>query len=179
MSLLWVADSFYVGSRDVAAATSWYVEKFGLKKTEVELDEGEGCMGLIFPKELPTPIVIGPITSRADAATRMLYSGNLEKARKLLGSRGVNMGPTETDRQGTRFFSVRDLDGNVIEISDEPWRKLIEQCLPFQSESNFCGLAAELIKRRLQISPDGRRFSSLNIAARHQIDKLPVAQNPN
>ena len=120
MSLLWVADSFYVGSRDVVAATSWYMEKFGLKKTDVELDEGEGCVGLIFPKELPTPIVIGPRTSRADAATRMLYTGDIEKARKLLGSRAVSMGPIQTDRQGTHYFAVQDLDGNAIEISEEP-----------------------------------------------------------
>jgi len=120
MSLLWVADSFYVGSRDVAAAASWYMEKFGLKKTEVELDESEGCVGLIFPKQLPTPIVIGPVTSRADTATRMLYTGDIEKVRKWLGARGVNLGPTETDRQGTRFFSVQDLEGNAIEISEEP-----------------------------------------------------------
>jgi len=35
MSLLWVADSFYVGSHNVAAAASWYIEKFGLKQTQV------------------------------------------------------------------------------------------------------------------------------------------------
>ncbi len=120
MSLLWVADSFYVGSNDVAAATSWYMETFGLKKTEVELDEREGCVGLIFPKELGPPIVIGPESSRADPATRMLYTGAIEKARKMLGSRGVNIGPIETDRQGTKYFEVKDLDGNVIEVSEEP-----------------------------------------------------------
>jgi|HubBroStandDraft_1064217.scaffolds.fasta_scaffold21010_4 hypothetical protein len=54
MSLLWVADSFYVGVRDIAAATSWYIEKFGLRRASVELDEGEGCIGLIFPKETPS-----------------------------------------------------------------------------------------------------------------------------
>jgi hypothetical protein len=63
MSLLWVADSFYVGSHNVAAAASWYIEKFDLKQTQVELDEGEGCVGLTFTKELPTPIVIGPVSS--------------------------------------------------------------------------------------------------------------------
>lgn len=120
MSLLWVADSFYVGSQDVAAATSWYMEKFGLKQTKVELDEGDGCVGLIFPKELPTPIVIGPVSRSTDPSTRMLYTGDIEKIRKLLGSRGVNMGSIETDRQGTRYFSVQDLDGNNIEISEEP-----------------------------------------------------------
>jgi glyoxalase/bleomycin resistance protein/dioxygenase superfamily protein len=120
MSLLWVADSFYVGSHNVAAATSWYIEKFGLKQTQIELDEGEGCVGLIFPKELPTPIVIGPISSSTNSTTRMLYTGDIEKVRELLGSRGVKFGSVETDRQGTRYFSLQDLDGNSIEISEEP-----------------------------------------------------------
>jgi len=120
MSLLWVADSFYVGSHNVPATASWYIEKFGLKQTQVELDAGEGCVGLTFTKELPTPIVIGPVSSSTDASTRMLYTSGIEKVRRLLGSRGVNFGPVETDRQGTRYFSVQDLEGNAIEISEEP-----------------------------------------------------------
>jgi hypothetical protein len=34
--------------------------------------------------------------------------------------RGVNVGPIETDRQGTRYFAMQDLEGNAIEVSEEP-----------------------------------------------------------
>src|ERR1700683_1679373 len=98
MSLLWMADSFSVGVRDSGAATSWYMEKLGLKKTTVELDEGEGCVGLIFPKELPAPIVLGPSLARSEGTTRMLYTGAIKKAREWLISRGVPVGAIEKDR---------------------------------------------------------------------------------
>jgi hypothetical protein len=29
-------------------------------------------------------------------------------------------GPIEKDRQGTQYFEMRDLEGNVIEVSEEP-----------------------------------------------------------
>jgi len=120
MSLFWVADSFYVGVRDVEAATSWYIAKLGLRKTNVEVDEGEGCVGLIFPKELPAAIVLGPSGATTDRATRMLYTGALDKAREWLSSRAVTVGSIEKDRQGTRYFEMRDMEGNVIEVSEEP-----------------------------------------------------------
>jgi hypothetical protein len=120
MSLLRVADSFYVGVRDVAAASAWYIEKLGLKKITVELDEGEGCIALAFPKELPTPIVLGPSRAVTDGTTPMLYAGNVNKGREWLSSRGVNVGAVQEDRQGTHYFEMRDLEDNVIEISEEP-----------------------------------------------------------
>lgn len=120
MSLLWVADSFDVGVRDIAAASSWYIEKLGLKRTKVELDEGEGCVGLIFPKEIPTAIVLVPSGAPSDGTTRMLYTGAIKKAREWLSSRGVNVGAIEKDRQGTQYFEMQDLEGNVIEVAEEP-----------------------------------------------------------
>jgi hypothetical protein len=120
MSLLWVADSFYVGVNEVAAASSWYIEKLGLKKTAVELDEGEGCVALVFPKELPAPIILGPSTAPSDQTTRMLYTDAIQKAREWLSSRGVRVGAIEKDRQGTHYFEMQDLEGNAIEVSEEP-----------------------------------------------------------
>ena len=120
MSLLWVADSFYVGVRDIAAATSWYIEKLGLERTEVELDDGEGCVALIFPKEISAPIVLGPLVTSSDGTTRMLYTGAIKKAREWLSSRGVNVGALEEDRQGTHYFEMRDMEGNAIEVTEAP-----------------------------------------------------------
>ena len=120
MSLLWIAESFYVGVRHLASSTSWYIEKLGLKETDVELDEDVGCIALAFPKEAPTTIVLGPLKPATDTTTRMLYSGALEKAHGWLNSRGVSVGPILTDRQGTRYFAMQDLEGNPLEVSEEP-----------------------------------------------------------
>lgn len=50
----------------------------------------------------------------------MLYAGNINKAWEWLSSRGVNVGAVQEDRQGTHYFEMRDLEGNAIEISEEP-----------------------------------------------------------
>jgi len=120
MSLLCVADSFYVGVRDLNAATCWYMEKLGLKRTKVDVDEGEGCVALVFPKEAPTAIILGPPAQSDVEPTKMLYTGAIERAHEWLNSRGVRVSAIETDRQGTRYFSMQDLEGNVIEVSEEP-----------------------------------------------------------
>jgi hypothetical protein len=120
MSLLTIADSFYIGVMDVAASTSWYVEKLGLQKAPVETDDPEGCVGLGFSKKDQTFITLGPRGRPTDGTTPMLYASNIRKAREVLGSRGVNVGDVQKDRQGTHYFEMRDLEGNVIEVSEEP-----------------------------------------------------------
>jgi len=49
-----------------------------------------------------------------------IYASNVKKAREVLGSRGVNVGDIQEDRQGTHYFQMRDLEGNLIEVSEEP-----------------------------------------------------------
>lgn len=39
------------------------------------------------------------------------------------------------------------------------------------------GLTAQALKRGLQIGGNGRSFTPFNIAAGHQVDELPIAQN--
>jgi hypothetical protein len=120
MPLLWVADPCYVGVRNVETAVAWYTEKLGLVKTRVGPDEAEGCIGLTFPKEIPAPIVLCPMAPAVGRATPTFYTDNIEMARALLNSRKVGVGTIETDRQGTRYFEMHDLEGNVLEVSEEP-----------------------------------------------------------
>jgi len=120
MALLRIADSFYVGVKDIAGSVSWYMEKLGCARTQVEVDDCENCIALCFPKDRQVAIVIGPVSNVPDPATRMLYSGAIEKAHQWLNFRGVAVGSITTDRQGTRYFSMTDLEGNPIEVSEEP-----------------------------------------------------------
>ena len=64
--------------------------------------------------------MLGPRDEPADDETPMLYTSRTEKAREFLIARGVSVGEIQQDRQGTRFFEMRDLEGNVIEITEEP-----------------------------------------------------------
>jgi hypothetical protein len=49
----------------------------------------------------------------------MFNSSDLKKAREFLISRGVNVTEMQQDRQGTHYFEMRDLEGNVIEVTEE------------------------------------------------------------
>ena len=120
MPLLTIADSFYIGVLDVESATSWYIEKLGLQKVPADMDDPEGCVALGFSNEDQTCAVLGPPGKPTDGTTPILYASNILKAREVLGSRGVIVGEVQEDRQGTHYFEMRDLEGTVIEVSEEP-----------------------------------------------------------
>jgi len=120
VSLLQVADSFYVGVGDVATAASWYMDKLGLQQTKVDLDDSEGCLAFGFAKDQRVAIVLGPVSVAPDLGTHILHTHALEKAHKWLSSGGLSVGPITTDRQGSRNFSLRDLESNTIEVCEEP-----------------------------------------------------------
>ena len=121
MSLLRPGGTNYIGVRDVEAACAWYSEKLGMRKVTIELDDGEGCIALGFDKD-GAALVLGPPVdaSRIDELSHLFFTSNAKKAREFLNSRGVIVGDLEQDEQGTRHFEMRDPDGNVIEISEEP-----------------------------------------------------------
>jgi len=118
MSIFTPGGTNYIGVTDIAAATDWYIQKLGLRKVDVELDDGEDCVALGFEKG-ECAVCLGPPGRPTDELTHMLYSSNLKKAREFLISRGVNVSDIQQDRQETHYFEMRDLEGNVIEITDE------------------------------------------------------------
>lgn len=63
---------------------------------------------------------LGPPGESSGELTSRLFSSNLKKAREHLLSRGVMASEVQQDSQGTHFFEVRDIEGNAIEISEEP-----------------------------------------------------------
>lgn len=101
---------------NLAAAVPWYKEKFALKEpkrsdpeyTQLETRDREFvitlCSGAQEPDE-PPPII---------------NTSSVAKAREWLSVRGVNVTPVQTDRQGTHYIEMRDLENNLIEISEEP-----------------------------------------------------------
>ncbi|HEY1272853.1 MAG TPA: VOC family protein [Terriglobales bacterium] len=119
MSLLRPAGANYVGVRDLASAISWYTDKLGLHKVQIEMDDPEGCVALGFDKR-DAALVLGPADRSSDELSPLMYASNLKKAREFLSGRGVNVGEIQKDRQNTHFFEMRDLEGNVIEVSEEP-----------------------------------------------------------
>lgn len=118
MYLFRPAGSNYIAVLDLTASASWYAEKFGLRPNTTKFDDGQKGVELTLSEEVF--FVLGPPGLPADPDTPMLYTARIQKARDLLISRGVTVGPIQRDRQNTRFFEIRDLENNVTEIVDEP-----------------------------------------------------------
>ncbi len=118
-SLFYSGGVNYMPASDPASAATWYREKFGIRPVKVELDDGENCVALGFGED-QCLFVLGPLGKSSGELTARLFTPNLKKARAHLLSRGVQAGEVEQDGQGTHFFEARDLEGNAIEISEEP-----------------------------------------------------------
>ena len=103
---------------DLERATAWYTETFGVKRVNIELDDGEDCVPLGFDEDICL-FVLGPQGKGSGELTARLFTSKLEKSRDYLLSRGVSLGEVQQDGQGTHFFEARDIEGNPIEISQE------------------------------------------------------------
>ena len=119
MPLIRAAAANYIPVRDLASATAWYIEKLALRKIEIEMDDSEGCIGLGFSKN-EYAVTLGPLGKSSGELTSMLYASSLKKAHEFLTSRGVSTGEIQQDAQGTHYFTMRDFEGNEIEVTEEP-----------------------------------------------------------
>jgi catechol 2,3-dioxygenase-like lactoylglutathione lyase family enzyme len=119
MPLLRSGGANYIPVTDVEAAVRWYEANLGLRRVKVELDDGEGCVALGFDRD-DCSVVVGPRGKSSGELTALLFTSSSKKAREFLLSRGVQVNEIQEDGQGTRFFEIRDLEGNAIEVSEEP-----------------------------------------------------------
>jgi catechol 2,3-dioxygenase-like lactoylglutathione lyase family enzyme len=109
----------YIGVRDITAAIAWYIEKLGLRKILAESDDCPECVALGFSKDEYAVTLASPDRPR-DELTPIFFTGNARRAREFRASRGVRVGQIQQDRQETQYFEMQDLEGNVIEIAEEP-----------------------------------------------------------
>ena len=109
----------YVGVRDLPRSVSWYKERLGLGEIDVEMDESEGCVALGFSND-EYIVALGPTGKPTGELRPLLFTQNITKARDYVSSRGAAVGPIERDAQGTLHFEIRDPEGNVIEVCEEP-----------------------------------------------------------
>jgi catechol 2,3-dioxygenase-like lactoylglutathione lyase family enzyme len=106
-----------VAVRDVDAAAAWYKQKLELPESRTIEDEETGGLEL-STRNLEIKVLL---FAGADYPDRpILDTRNAAKAREWLLARGVEVGPVETDIQGTHYIEMRDLEGNSIEICEEP-----------------------------------------------------------
>jgi len=104
--------------QNIDSVSPWYAEKLGLRKFGGN-DLGEPAAVAFRFKEDGKPVVL---TTRGDLGageTPMLFTKKIGEMRNILEARGVNVGIIERDRQGVRYFEIRDPEGNEIEVVEE------------------------------------------------------------
>jgi predicted enzyme related to lactoylglutathione lyase len=121
MALFTIADGCYLRVTDLARAADRFKEKFDLKPFKVpQADSEERGQITMAYDEVGGAIDLGRNEPGTGDSRPMLYTGKINKAHEVLAARGVHVGPVQRDAQGTAFFEARDLDGNVLEICEEP-----------------------------------------------------------
>jgi catechol 2,3-dioxygenase-like lactoylglutathione lyase family enzyme len=121
-----IPGSIYLPVRNLELAATWYRDNLGLHDAVLDEDDEPGAtIALALEKESGV-VTLGmidpqkPGTDVAEPSVPTLYTGNINKAREWLVSRGVAASPVLRDRQHTQHFEFRDLDGNLLEVSEEP-----------------------------------------------------------
>ncbi|HEY7403110.1 MAG TPA: VOC family protein [Candidatus Angelobacter sp.] len=107
--------------KDIAAAVDWYKEKLELRESDYSFDDGDPDDTLLVSRDRDEEIKVVVTRQGPGEPDRPIFdTRNAAKAREWLLARGVTVGPVETDRAGTHYIELRDLDDNVIEICEEP-----------------------------------------------------------
>ena len=91
--------------------------ELGLQRVSIPMEDAGACISLAFSKRDETAIILGPRDTPTEERP-MLYAANIEKARDLLISCGVSVNQIAEDRQGTQYFTMRDLESNELARSD-------------------------------------------------------------
>lgn len=103
--------------RDVDSVSSWYVEKMGLRKL-AKNPWGEDVATYQF-KEDGHSVVLTNTAGFGIQKHPMFFAKKITKMKEILTARGVISDPLQQDRQGIRYFEIRDPEGNAIEIVEE------------------------------------------------------------
>ena len=122
-------DSVAIIYSNIEAAKQWWVNAFECKEVKVPPDWDNPLPSDVALK-LPgdeAPTILLSARSEVESAgfdrptpvASTIFCDKLEKASKLLSSRGILVGPIQ-DGGDMQFFEVRDVEGNLIQICKEP-----------------------------------------------------------
>jgi catechol 2,3-dioxygenase-like lactoylglutathione lyase family enzyme len=115
------AGDVVVDVRDVVAAQRWYSEKLGLSYSSAEAEEASLELGysadsvVVYLAE-----IVGNVRPNKSAGRPpIMFARKLSDAHQELSTRGVDVGPIQSDPGGNQFFRFRDLEGNELEVCQE------------------------------------------------------------
>ena len=91
------------------------MSKLGLRKLS-ENSPGDSEIATYSFKRDGNEIALTTKTGFGTYPTPMLFTKKIGRMKNVLTERGVETGPIESDASGTRYFEMRDPEGNVIEV---------------------------------------------------------------
>jgi predicted enzyme related to lactoylglutathione lyase len=113
-----VPDRTHIRVRNIQAVSPWYVEKLGLRKL-TESEFGESDAASFGFKQDGNSVVLTTRGGFRTGKTPILFTKKIGKMRNVMMARGVEVGDIQYDRQGIRYFDIRDPEGNEIEVVEE------------------------------------------------------------
>jgi hypothetical protein len=126
---LFRTDSVALVYSNVEEAKRWWINAFDCKPAKVPPDWDNPLpsdVALQLPgHSMPTVLLSDRAEAdqagfeRSSSVVPVIFSDKLKKGREHLASRGILAGPIQGGGE-TRFFEIRDIEGNVIEICKEP-----------------------------------------------------------
>ncbi len=125
---LFYTDSVTLAYSDVEAAKRWWVDAFDCKVVRVPSEWDcplPSDVALQLPgHDAPTILLNSKVEVEQAGFDRppvasVIFCNKLKKGYDHLTSRGVLAGPIQ-DGGDTQFFEIRDTEGNLIEICQEP-----------------------------------------------------------
>lgn len=103
--------------RHIDSVLPWYVGKLGLSK--LTFDRSDPGIATLRFKEDGNSVVLTTRSGFQTDKTPILFTRKIGKVRDVMTERGVNPGIIEKDRQGIRYFQIRDPEGNEIEVVED------------------------------------------------------------
>jgi hypothetical protein len=104
----------------------WYARNFGAIARPATDVDGEppppGSFEVLFKGDEYAWGMFVPTGSTLyeEKQISIISTDKIEKAYKMLTELGSNPQPLQTDGDGYRFFEIKDLDGNSLQVSEEP-----------------------------------------------------------
>lgn len=115
------AGDVVVDVQNVAAAQRWYSEKLGIFHSSADTEDGGLALGYSADSVVVYLVEISGNARANETPGRppIVFAGKLAMAHEYLSTRGVDVGPIQTDSGGNQFFRFRDLEGNELEVCQE------------------------------------------------------------
>jgi catechol 2,3-dioxygenase-like lactoylglutathione lyase family enzyme len=116
------SDNAGVDVADLEAARAWYGEKLGFTYSSTKVEEADLVLGY-SEKEILfyfCRVVDGKRPNARPGHPPILFAKKVEDAHEYLVAGGVDVSAVQHDSGGNRFFRFRDLEGNEVEVCQNP-----------------------------------------------------------